>query len=141
MKKFLLLTIALVSLFACSSDDDNNVQDEQNKIIGTWRLAANIVDGEAEELDSCDLQTTFKFEQENNVFYATIYYSNTSGSCTYEASMGSWEWIGDNTIKVSAGTETLDFEVSYEYGNLNLTFNDGTEEEPFYVLQSFIKVN
>ena len=51
MKKLLLLSAILI--FACSSDDSSN----DDSIEGIWYLVSSTVDGEIQELDSCELES------------------------------------------------------------------------------------
>jgi len=51
MKKLLLLSALLI--FACSSDDSSN----DDSIEGIWYLVSSTVDGEIQELDSCELES------------------------------------------------------------------------------------
>ena len=52
MKKLLLLSTLLI--FACSSDDSSN---SDYSIDGIWNLISRTIDGEAQELDSCELES------------------------------------------------------------------------------------
>ena len=51
MKKIILLSALLI--FACSSDDSSN----DDSIEGIWYLVSSTVDGEIQELDSCELES------------------------------------------------------------------------------------
>ena len=52
MKKLLLLCALLI--FACSSDDSFN---SDYSISGIWNLISRTIDGEVQELDSCELES------------------------------------------------------------------------------------
>ena len=141
MKKFLLLTLAVVSLFACSSDDNNEPQ--KDSVIGTWKLLTRTLDGVPQELDNCDVQTTYQFQEDQGVFYGTLYYSNGNGGCTYSAVLGDWERLSDDMISVyTEGEGTTNFKAEINStGNLVLTFNDGTAADPFLVVRTFLRAN
>ncbi|MDO6674660.1 lipocalin family protein [Tenacibaculum sp. 1B UA] len=88
MKKILVLTIALFSLLACSSDDENNL----DPIVGTWyKFSIN-----EQEVNDCEKNTTIKFSQ-NGTFTATYSYYNGENTClTEETFKGTWTNKGNN---------------------------------------------
>lgn len=58
--KTLLLLITISScLLSCSKDDELNEENYSTKIIGTWLLTSQTINGENVELEECDHTVTF----------------------------------------------------------------------------------
>ena len=54
LKRLFVLSLLLITGIACSDDDDTTTEDNQAKIIGTWKLTSSSYNGEFEEIDDCD---------------------------------------------------------------------------------------
>jgi len=99
MKKILVLTIAIFSLFACSSDDENNL----DPIIGTWYFFS--YDGI--EVDDCNKKSTMFF-YENGTFLSTVYENqNSTNNCQIKnTTKGTWSYKGKGYYEITASSET-----------------------------------
>lgn len=133
MKKYLFLVLitGLISLSACSSDDDGETS-QTDPIVGTWELTA--VNPALINPQACDQASTITFEQGQN---------NTSGpangtfyidqnDCEPANSEGSWTNTGNSvyTIEVPFLGEqsgTVNFQDSntfvFNTSGVSFTFN------------------
>lgn len=55
---FILFITASVAI-SCSKDDDAGNPDDE--LIGTWKITSRTLDGEAVEMDACELKYNLKF--------------------------------------------------------------------------------
>lgn len=97
LQKLILLTLIVITGYACSSDDDGGDTTQQNKdnIIGTWIWTASSENGVDYPLEGCD-------ELFTNVFTATQYsYIEYFGTnCEEEYTDSANYTINGNTITV-----------------------------------------
>ncbi|WP_438710400.1 lipocalin family protein [Aquimarina muelleri] len=107
MKKLVLLTLLISTIFtSCSSDDDNNGITEAN-LIGKWQHTNSIENGEEAILDECDLMDTIEFKA-NNVITTMTFYTNivvensqTTTTCKEDSSeTGKWSLSGEIVTNV-----------------------------------------
>ena len=104
MKKLLLLSALF--LFSCSSDDESE-PNEINDLIGTWYLVSWELDGQSQNLDSCDLMSYIMFN--SNSSFSRIWYETVSGDCIIEGNdTGSFVYSSENN------SITLEFEDIYD---------------------------
>lgn len=115
MKKLLLLSALFV--FSCSSDDESE-PNEINDLIGTWYLVSWELDGQSQNLDSCDLMSYIMFNSNSN--FSRIWYQTVSGDC------------------IISGNDTGSFVYSSENNSITLEFEDiydGAQTELLNVLE------
>jgi len=125
MKKILVLTIAMFSLLACSSDDENNL----DPIIGTWYLFSE----NGIEVNDCIKKSTTTFSEDGTYTVSTSYYLSENNECIPDegsADDGAWinrgegnysrtptgEIIDDETIKTTFSDNNNTMTYSYEDG-------------------------
>ncbi len=65
LKSFALILLMVVVL-GCSKDDDKN-NDSTTSLVGTWKLTAEKIDGENQELDACEYQKGLQFLQQQQL--------------------------------------------------------------------------
>jgi hypothetical protein len=97
LKRVLTLSLLLITIISCSSDDNSTTEDNQANIIGTWKLSSSSTNGVADTLDACDLQTTLVI---------------TSNQITIT------EYWGDNCM------ETDTYSISYTISGENITISE-----------------
>lgn len=70
LKKLILLTLIVITGYACSSDDDGGDSTEQNRdnIIGTWVLTASSDNGVDNPIEGCDELFTIIFTASQATF-------------------------------------------------------------------------
>ncbi len=103
MKKILVLTIAMFSLLACSSSEDENI--EKDPIIGTWFLFSK----NGVEVDDCTKKSTYVFKENGTMEGES--YTSYEGECIHEGSgIANWSSKENNiyTITPSGKTEGID---------------------------------
>lgn len=115
MKKLLLLSALFI--LSCSSDDESE-PNEFNDLIGTWYLVSLELDGQSQNLDSCDLMRYIMFN--SNSSFSRIWYETVSGDCIID------------------GNDTGSFVYSLENNSITLEFedvDDGAQTELLNVLE------
>lgn len=86
MKKILILMLSIATLTACSNDDDNN-EPEQEKILGTWFLVeANNAPGL--EINDCTSQSKITFNADNSA--TTEFHAMSNGECVSSTNNTTW---------------------------------------------------
>ena len=68
MKRQILSLISLIGflILSCSSNDDDN-KDQENSIIGEWKLISISINGQNQTLNSCMLEQTRTFQTNGNL--------------------------------------------------------------------------
>ncbi|WP_330442051.1 lipocalin family protein [Flavobacterium sp. C4GT6] len=141
MKNLLLTGLITITLFSCSSDDNN--QPSQDKIIGSWQKTSLVVEGVNQNLSNCQLQTVYNFNASQNSFWSNIYEENFEGECTLFTEDGDWEKLSESVYTVYTESEgTVNYEVEFPNDNtLKLTYNDGSVEQPHLAVTTFVRVD
>lgn len=62
MKKIFLLSMLVIILVSCSSENDNIPDDTSGNIQGTWQLKAEYIGGVRESLSECRLNENMSFD-------------------------------------------------------------------------------
>jgi len=136
MKKLLFLCLTALTLTACGNDDD---KAPSSPIAGSWKLATYTNNGDPETLSDCQKKSTITFRDAQKTF--TVVDFNTAMSvCKSQSFDGTWQNTSQDlyTITTMAGTQDLEITVS---GNiLSMTFNDGTEADPYYAVSTYTKI-
>lgn len=112
MKKIILLLITIVSLYSCSSNDENETTDA---IIGTWQLNSYTEIG-VERSDECSRKTTINFSE--NGIATVIGFENDGNSCKSETYTMNWKNSGDSnyTFDTNDG-QTHSFKITFSQNN------------------------
>ena len=122
MKKLLILSIAVFTLFSCSSNDDDNL----DLIVGTWTYTA--IDGEV--LDDCDKKSQVTFNENNS--YSTKSYYTENGDCVLESTInGTWENNNNNTYSFSFDGDTNTAKVTFSNNDNTLTLGENEDREVY----------
>ena len=100
MKKIIFLCMAVVSLAACSSNDD--APAAADLILGTWQLESNL-EGGIERANTCSKQTTLTFLANGN--HNRIEFQDIGGTCERYTFAATWENIGNSSYKLGFGNE------------------------------------
>lgn len=121
MKKILILTIALFTLFSCSSDDEEITQDP---IIGIWNLFA--IDNN--EVSDCLKQSTWVFNENGTATKQG--YEETNRQCNSEPiENATWENLNNGSYRIiptnSTTTDTV-FSTTFSDNNNTLKVGDVT---------------
>ncbi|TDQ29895.1 lipocalin family protein [Tenacibaculum caenipelagi] len=114
MKKNLILTIAMFSLFSCSSDDENNT----DPIVGTWYLFSE----NNEEVSTCGQKNTMTFN-ENGTYSETYYYTDESDNCVSGGGdEGNWSNKGKENYGLIPSLENTEGTTKIVFSDNNNTF-------------------
>ena len=119
MKKLIYLFLALI-IVACSDDEGNNANDDSSNdpILGTWSLVSLELDGQIQNLDSCDFLSYIMFN--SDLSFERMWYETISGDCIIEGNdTGSYLYNTDNNLII------LEFE----------DIDDGPQIEFFNILE------
>ncbi|MCF4101276.1 lipocalin family protein [Gillisia sp. M10.2A] len=96
MKKYLVLFFSIAVLAACSNDDDN-VSEENDPILGVWYVSELNANG-AFTLSECNKESFINFMADKSA--NSEFYAESDGSCELEDSDSSvWSNEGDSTYK------------------------------------------
>jgi len=109
MKQILFLCIAIFSLTACSSDDDEQII-ATDIIVGTWQLESNLEAGD-ERSTECTRQSTITFLANGNSTNVDVE-DGTNNNCETTNGSFSWENVGNANYKLDFGdgeVQTLKF--------------------------------
>ena len=112
MKKYLFLVLTLVvtsfAFISCSSDDDDNQYD--NAIVGTWKLT-QVKTSQSESYMDWPFKSTYASFQSDGTYYGSGYFGTGSGT---------WS-IKGNTVKTYVVGELY---VTYEILSLTSTTSE-----------------
>ncbi|CAM1366244.1 conserved protein of unknown function [Tenacibaculum soleae] len=124
MKRLLILSITILTLISCSSNDDN-----LDPFIGTWSFSA--VDGT--EVDECSQKTTLTILENGN--FINDHYELIDDKCELEnTNKGTWinRSGGNYGITQDGNTKESVNKVTFTNNNNTFSFNetddDGTVE-------------
>ena len=143
MKKLTYLFLAFL-IVACSDDQGNNANDDSSNepILGTWSLVSWELDGQIQNLDSCDFLSYIMFN--SDLSFERMWYETLSGDCIIEGNdTGSFLYNTDNNLiilefeDIDDGPQIEFFNV-LELSNSSLVFTL-FEEEQFLNTFGFIK--
>lgn len=118
MKKILILMLSVIALTACSKDDNNNDNGEE-KILGTWFLVDARAGTVQNTLTECNQNSFITFNSDGTGH--SEYYEENNGNCEVANSDdGTWENKGNSQYSFSiAGygtyTGTVNFESSTRF--------------------------
>jgi len=140
MKKFLIACLTVLALTGCGNDDDRTATPAPSSpIVGSWKLITSTNNGIPDTLNDCEMKSTITFRDEQKTFTIADY-AYLQSVCTSNSFDGTWVKTATDayTITTQAGTQDLIITVT---GNiLSLTFNDGTEEHPWYAVTTYTKI-
>ncbi len=115
MKKLLVILAMAVAMMACSKDDDKEILNGNDPIIGTWYLySLNGV-----KTNDCMKKSTMSFSKDKSAY--GVAYSDESGECLLiETVKGSWKNEGDGEYSTfNDGEKTTNI---FSFGAENKTF-------------------
>ncbi|MDA9804339.1 lipocalin family protein [Flavobacteriaceae bacterium] len=143
MKKLTYLFLALL-IVACSDDQGNNANDDNSNdpILGTWSLVSWELDGQIQNLDSCDFLSYIMFN--SDLSFERMWYETISGDCIIEGNdTGSYLYNTDNNL-IILEFEDIDDGPQIEFFNILELSNSSLmltlfEEEQFLNTFGFIK--
>ena len=143
MKKLTYLFLALL-IVACSDDQGNNANDDSSNepILGTWSLVSWELDGQIQNLDSCDFLSYIMFN--SDLSFERMWYETISGDCIIEGNdTGSYLYNTDNNL-IILEFEDIDDGPQIEFFNILELSNSSLmltlfEEEQFLNTFGFIK--
>ncbi|WP_035695933.1 lipocalin family protein [Christiangramia portivictoriae] len=120
MKKILLLLLFTGVLISCSDDDD--VQENDASILGTWFLVeANNVPNFS--INECTSQSYLSFMADNTA--NSEFFTNAAGECESESSSGDWSnSSGSQYTFTVPGFGELTGTVSFNGDRFTFTPND-----------------
>ena len=143
MKKLTYLFLAFL-IVACSDDQGNNANDDSSNepILGTWSLVSWELDGQIQNLDSCDFLSYIMFN--SDLSFERMWYETVSGDCIIEGNdTGSYLYNTDNNL-IILEFEDIDDGPQIEFFNILELSNSSLmltlfEEEQFLNTFGFIK--
>ena len=143
MKKLTYLFLAFL-IVACSDDQGNNANDDSSNepILGTWSLVSWELDGQIQNLDSCDFLSYIMFN--SDLSFEKMWYETISGDCIIEGNdTGSYLYNTDNNL-IILEFEDIDDGPQIEFFNILELSNSSLmltlfEEEQFLNTFGFIK--
>ncbi|OSY87740.1 hypothetical protein WH52_09945 [Tenacibaculum holothuriorum] len=111
MKKILFLSIAILSIVSCSSDDENF-----DPFVGTWGLFSR----NNNEVNDCEKRTTVIINQ--NGSFSSTSYEEVNGICSTDVkSTGTWTNKGNGVYTTKESSSNTE-----EPANLTFTNNNNT---------------
>ena len=145
MRKLLLLLFLALLIVACSSDDQgNNTNDDSSNysILGTWSFVLWELDGQIQNLDSCDFLSYIMFN--SDLSFERMWYETVSGDCIIEGNdTGTYVYNTDNNL-ITLEFEDIDDGLQIEFlnvlelSNISLEFSWFEEEQLLHTF-GFIK--
>lgn len=121
MKKILILTIALVSLFSCSSDENENI----DPIIGVWYVYSY----KGQLTNECERKGLTTFTKDGD--FSTISYALINNNCIEDSSStGTWSNKGNNAYVIKRGND--EDEVTITFSDNNNTFSASSVENQVF---------
>ncbi|KGO86920.1 hypothetical protein Q765_08095 [Flavobacterium rivuli WB 3.3-2 = DSM 21788] len=140
MKKFLIVCFTALALTGCGNDDDRTVTPTPSSpIIGSWKLSTYTNNGTPETLNDCRKQSTITFRDEQKAFTVTDY-AYLQSVCTSSSFDGTWVNTAGNAYTITTQGGTQDLEITVSGNTLSITFNDGTEANPYYAVSAYTKI-
>ena len=142
MKKITYLLLALL-IFACSDNEGNNTNNSSNySILGTWSFVLWELDGQIQNLDSCDFMSYITFN--SDLSFERMWYETVSGDCIIEGNdTGTYVYNTDNNL-ITLEFEDIDDGLQIEFlnvlelSNISLEFSWFEEEQLLHTF-GFIK--
>ena len=142
MKKLIYLFLALI-IVACGDDQGNNANDISNDpILGTWSFVLWELDGQIQNLDSCDFMSYITFN--SDLSFERMWYETVSGDCIIEGNdTGTYVYNTDNNL-ITLEFEDIDDGLQIEFlnvlelSNISLEFSWFEEEQLLHTF-GFIK--
>lgn len=126
MKKILILTITLLTLFSCSKSDD----DISNPIIGKWQHHESFTNDINDNITDCRKKTTIEFK--SNYELTIIDYSLDNTNCTSLTNNGTWSNTNGTDYDIalidSDGKSNYEETNTLIFSNNNNTFTVTTSE-------------
>ncbi|HEY9185032.1 MAG TPA: lipocalin family protein [Salegentibacter sp.] len=87
MKKIIALLAVVMMFTACDSDDD--VNDGEDPILGTWFVVDLENAYSDDELSECNMNSNITFHADNTA--DSEFYEEVQGECVFEAETAGWE--------------------------------------------------
>lgn len=119
------LFFAFIIVISSCTDNDNAI-DVNNKIIGTWSLSSQRING-SETISSCTNQTNFVFE--SGGILRKNFYALNNGNCQYQGEdIFSWSINGTDIYRISnasGSSNLLQFTFSNNDSTFEITETDG----------------
>jgi|TARA_B110000259_G_scaffold187252_1_gene240814 hypothetical protein len=144
MKKLTYLFLVLI-IVACSDDEGGiNANDDSSNdpILGTWSLVSWELDGQIQNLDSCDFLSYIMFN--SDLSFERMWYETVSGDCIIEGNdTGTYVYNIDNNL-ITLEFEDIDDGLQIEFlnvlelSNISLEFSWFEEEQLLHTF-GFIK--
>lgn len=129
LKRLSFVLVLAVLFSSCSKDDDNKLEDS---LMGTWKVTSQKYNGEAQELDVCELKTTVKFTESKVT--STEYEGE---NCAVEFSETDSYTRNGNTISITSEGETVNIEIT-KLTSTTLELTQVDEDNDVYV-QTYAK--
>lgn len=112
MKKILVLTIAMFSLLACSSDDENNL----DPIVGTWYKFSE----EGIEASDCEKKSSVTFKE--NGTFNSVSYESIDDECIIEDEFSAtWTNKGNGVYSRINNGESSDSSITFSDNGNTMT--------------------
>lgn len=161
-KRQLFFTLLVVlGLYSCNSDDDNSSPNEENTLIGKWKLMSVTDEGQLEQASECESKSIIEFKNDNTFKDIAAIESDTSNNCVYNGFGTSGTFILNNgtltrtTVDVIAIPDELNNPnfiedakgendpetVSFENGKLNLTETYEEQGNTFTTIYTYEKTS
>lgn len=86
MKKtqLIITLMVMLGLCSCSSDDDNSTVNEENTLIGKWKLVSITDEGQSEQVSNCESKSIVEFKSDNTFKDIAAIESENSTDCVYD---------------------------------------------------------
>ncbi len=112
MKNLLVLTIVMMGLFSCSSEDSVN----SDSIIGQWKLTSH---SDVEDLPDCMKNTIIIFNS-NNTITGTVY----EADCDKNTVSGNYAEVTESIYKITFPNSNSSTEVTVELSSNKLIWTE-----------------
>lgn len=143
MKKvFIFCSIIALGLFA-SCSNDQNTEESENALIGSWQLVAEYDNNEPYELTTCELEQTIVFKADNSYQYISYSPTDDEGS---ECAVDDYSTLGDWSItskgKMMISDDYIEIEVNYTVSGdtFTMSYTDSDDGEDYTVKSVYTKI-
>lgn len=160
-KQLLIGLFVVLGFYSCSNDDDTSPSNEENIIIGKWKLISITDEGQFEQASDCESKSIIEFKDDNTFKDIAAIESENSNDCIYDGFGTSGTFILNNEILIRTTIDVIaipvdlnnpDFienakgendpeAVSFENGKLNLTETYEEQGTTFTTIYTYEKTS
>lgn len=110
-----LFNVISLLIFCCCSSNDSDI-NENNNLIGTCSLVSWELDGQIQNLDSCDLMSYIRFN--SDLSFDRKWYETVSGDCIIEGNDTGYYVYNTDNNSITLEFEDIDDGAQTEFLNV-----------------------